>query len=312
MLRKAPAIVAPARIGIIAPASAPRTEQSLESGLKNLEEAGFTPVRRRNHIATHGFLAGTDHERLDELNGFLRSPDVDALFCVRGGYGCLRLLDDIDYEAARAHPKLLVGYSDITALHLALFKHAGWVGISGPMVAVEWPTPKESNCTQFLDLMSGRLASGELDTADHPLRPLYEGTIVGPLLGGNLSLIAKMCGSRHFPDLTGAILFIEDIGESPYRIDGLLAQLKLSGHLIKLGGVVLGSFTDADPLPGRPTLPMSEVFNDYFASLGIPVADGLRYGHHPEKIAIPIGVRARLTCSSNHARLEILESPVRA
>ncbi|NQV72698.1 LD-carboxypeptidase [bacterium] len=310
MLRKAKPLSAPAPVGIIAPASAPRTEQSLTLGLQNLVKAGFRPVLKRESFNAHGFLAGTDAERLTEFNSFLRSDEVDALFCVRGGYGCLRLLDDIDYEAARAHPKVLVGYSDITALHLALFKHAGWIGISGPMVAVEWPNPDEANCEQFLRLISGSLSSGPLDSKEHPLSSLFSGSVEGTLLGGNLSLITKMCGSEHLPDLTGAILFLEDIGESPYRIDSLFAQLKLSGHLSLLGGVVLGSFTDAEPLPGRPTLELKQVFEDYFRPLNIPVAMGLRYGHHPEKVAIPIGVQARLHCDEGQASLEILESAV--
>ena len=310
MLRKANPLSAPAPVGIIAPASAPRTEQSLTLGLQNLVSAGFQPVVKRESFNAYGFLAGTDEDRLSELNAFLRSDEVNALFCVRGGYGCLRLLDDIDYEAARAHPKMLVGYSDITALHLALFKHAGWVVISGPMVAVEWPNPEEANCEQFLRLISGSLSNGSLDSVEHPLSSLFNGKVSGTLLGGNLSLIAKMCGSEHLPDLSGSILFLEDIGESPYRIDGLLAQLKLSGHLSRLGGVVLGSFTDAEPLPGRPTLELKQVFKDYFGPLNIPVAMGLRYGHHPEKVAIPIGVQARLQCGEDQARLEILESAV--
>ena len=118
---------------------------------------------------------------------------------------------------------MLVGYSDITALHLALFKHAGWVGISGPMVAVEWPNPEEANCEQFLRLISGSLSNGSLDSVEHPLSSLFNGKVSGTLLGGNLSLIAKMCGSEHLPDLSGSILFLEDIGESPYRIDDIVA-----------------------------------------------------------------------------------------
>jgi muramoyltetrapeptide carboxypeptidase len=310
MIRKAEAIQPPCSAGIIAPASAPRTLESLQKGLLNLESAGFKPVFHRTDFHSHGFLAGTDKERLDEFNSFLNSREVDTLFCVRGGYGCLRLLDDIDYEAARAHPKTLVGYSDITALHLALFKHAGWVGISGPMVAVEWPDPEASNCHQFLDLISGRLRHGSLDAAEFPLTPVYSGSAEGTLLGGNLSLITKLCGTPHLPDMTGAILFLEEIGEIPYRIDGLLAQLKLNGILERLGGIVLGGFTEAEPKPGKPTLELDEVFKDYFAGLNIPVAKDLRYGHFPAKVAIPIGVQASLVCVDGRAELQILESAV--
>ncbi len=311
MVRKAFASTPPCPVGIIAPASAPRSSDMLEAGLSNLRLAGFTPLLNRLEFSQHGFLAGTDGERIAELNAFLRSDDVNALFCVRGGYGTLRLLDDVDYQAARSYPKTLVGYSDITALQLALFKHAGWISISGPMVSVEWPDPVEANCQQFLSLLSGDLASGPLDTPDHPLKVLRSGSAQGTLLGGNLSLIAKMCGSNHLPDLNGAILFLEEIGESPYRIDGLLAQLKLSGVLNQLGGIVLGGFTESEPTPGRPTLSLEAVFEHYFANLGIPVASGLRYGHFPAKIAVPIGVQAALNCTADTADLVILEAAVR-
>ena len=310
LLRKAKAFISPAPIGIIAPASAPRTVESLEMGLTNLIKAGYSPIQFRPTYEAEGFLAGTDAVRLSEFNHFLRSDEVDTLIAVRGGYGCLRLLDHIDYEAARNHPKLLVGYSDITALQLALFKHAGWVGISGPMVAVEWPDPEGSNCAQFLRLVSGQDVTGPLDAPEFPLSTLNSGRTRGTLLGGNLSLIAKMCGSKHLPDFTGSLLFLEEIGESPYRVDGLLAQLKLAGILDRLNGVVLGGFTEAESSPGRPTWSLEQVFESYFAELGIPVAIGLRYGHFPAKIALPIGVEAELICSSHSATLNLLESPV--
>jgi muramoyltetrapeptide carboxypeptidase len=310
MVRKALASILPCSVGIIAPASAPRTPESLESGLSNLRLAGFQPCFKRSAFTPHGFLAGTDQERLNELNAFLNTTEVNALFCVRGGYGTLRLLDGVDYAAARKHPKTLVGYSDITALQLALFKHAGWIGISGPMVAVEWPNPDESNCSQFIELISGRLAKGRLDSAEHPLISVYDGSARGTLLGGNLSLIAKMCGSRHLPDMTGAILFLEEIGESPYRIDGLLAQLRLSGILQDLSGIVLGGFTDAESLSGGSTLSLTEVFQEYFRDLGIPVASGLRYGHFPAKVSVPIGIQAELLCNDGQVRFNILEPVV--
>jgi len=311
ILRKANALTKPASIGVIAPASAPRSVELLTKGLENIRKAGFSTVQYRPTFESEGFLAGSDEIRLAEFNHFLQSKEVDALFSVRGGYGCLRLLDGIDYESARNHPKLLVGYSDITALQLALYKHAGWVGISGPMVAVEWPEPKESNCDQFLRLVGGGDVSGPLDVAEFPLTFMCTGRTTGTLLGGNLSLIAKMCGSKHLPDFTGSILFLEEIGESPYKIDGLLAQLKLNGILNKVSGIVLGGFTEAEPSPGRPTLSLETVFEHYFTPLQIPVAAGLRYGHFPKKIAIPIGVQAELISTWSNTELNLLESPVR-
>lgn len=312
MPNKACAFIPPCAVGIIAPASAPRNEKSLSKGLENLRSAGFEPRFARADFPEYGYLAGNDSERLHELNQFLESDSVDALICVRGGYGSLRLLDHLDFEAARLNPKLLVGYSDITALHLALFKHAGWVGISGPMVAVDWPEPEASNCAQFLHLVSGDFTAGGLDSEGHPLSALFPGHALGTLLGGNLSLIVRLIGTPHLPDLCGAILFVEEIGETPYRIDGLLAQMQLAGILQELGGIVLGGFTDSDVESGKSSLSLEEVFSHYFEPLGIPVATGLRYGHIPKKVAVPIGIQAELIVGRDAAQLVMLESPVRS
>ena len=310
MLNKAPALCPPTSVGIIAPASAPRDPEALHAGLTNLKAAGFNPVQLRTEYAECGYLAGPDTDRIQELNSFLTNDQVDALICVRGGYGALRLLDQVDFDAARKYPKLLVGYSDITALQLALFKHAGWVGISGPMVAVEWPDPDGANCKQFLDLAAGKLVNQPIDD-NNLLSTLCPGTAKGTLLGGNLSLITRLLGTPHMPDLKGAILFLEEIGESPYRVDGLFAHLNLAGVLADLAGVVLGGFTESDVTPGKPTLTMQSVFSHYLSPLNIPVAQGLRYGHFPKKAAIPIGIQAELHCDHETGRLMLLESPVR-
>lgn len=239
----------------------------------------------------------------------MADDDVDALVCVRGGYGVLRILDQVDFSILADAPKLLVGYSDITALQLALFKHSGLVSISGPMVAVEWSNPHGLNCSQFMSLTGPGYAPGPLDPEQNQ-QTMIAGETEGLLLGGNLSLITRLIGSRHMPDLKGAILFLEEIGETPYRVDGLLAHLQLSGILDEVAGIVLGGFTESDVAPGKSSLTMQQVFEDYFGDLGIPVATGLRYGHFPEKVAVPIGVRARLVAhDSGEAVLSILESP---
>ncbi|MDA0684606.1 MAG: LD-carboxypeptidase [Bacteroidetes bacterium] len=307
-VHKAPSLIRPAKVGIIAPASAPRADHRYDEGLNGLRSVGLEPVFKRSSIAHDGYLAGTDEERLNELNSFLADADVDTLICVRGGYGVLRILDQVDYDMARQHPKLLVGYSDITALQLALFAHAGWVSISGPMVAVEWHDPKGLACSDFLALAGSDLPTGPLDP-DSPLTTFVPGSAEGVLLGGNLSLITRLIGTPHLPDLSGAILFLEEVGESPYRVDGLLAHLQLAGILDSLAGVVLGGFTESDAEPDKPSLTMEQVFDDYFGDLGIPVCSGLRYGHFHEKIAVPIGVKCRLEAGAETGTIMLLESP---
>lgn len=299
----------PTRVGLIAPASFPADMTRIEAGIEVMAQRGLTVERFRTPGAGRGYLAGSDDERAAELNHFLRRTDIDALICVRGGYGCMRLLDRIDWDAARAHSKLLVGYSDITALHLAFFKHAGWTGISGPMAAVEWPDPDIPSLNQFFALAAGWTGS-LAGPSDEPMRGLNPGTATGRILGGNLSMVVRLLGTPHLPDLTGAILIVEDVGEEPYQIDAYFSQLRMAGVLDRLGGLVLGGLTEGDVRPGKASLTMEEVLSDYVQPLSIPVADRLLYGHFPVKCSLPIGVQARLTVSGPDARLDVLESVV--
>lgn len=304
-----PSLQSPASVRIVAPASAPRSDEDLQRGLKGLQDCGLTPIWDEPLLAPVGYLAGSDEHRLSQLNAALAAEGPATVLCVRGGYGVLRILDQVDFDAVRAHPKLVVGYSDITALQLALFKHTGLVTISGPMLAAEWKEPSGPCPAHFLELASPSWQPGPLDP-QHTQTTLVAGQAEGLLLGGNLSLLCRLIGTPHLPDLSGAILFLEEIGESPYRVDGMLAQLQLAGILDGLAGIVLGGFTGGEPQPGKSSLTMGEVFEDYVSDLGIPVATGLRYGHFADKVAVPIGVMARLEADSDgRAILSLLEVP---
>lgn len=304
-----PSLTSHFSVGVVAPASAPRDATSLPDGIKGLEKAGLVVKRGRDDYEAVGYLAGTDQERLDELHAMMAREDVDAIVCVRGGYGVLRILDQVDFELLAPSPKLLVGYSDITALQLALFKHTGMVSISGPMVAVEWPEPNGVSCRHFLDLISPTWKPGPLDP-DQAQQTLIAGEAEGILIGGNLSLITRLIGTRHMPDMKGALLFLEEVGETPYRVDGLLAHLHMSGILDEVAGIILGGFTGADVEAGKPTLTMDQVFEDWFSDLGIPVVKNLRYGHFPDKVAVPIGVKARVQADQDGlAVVNLLEKP---
>jgi muramoyltetrapeptide carboxypeptidase len=299
-----------ARIGVVAPSSAPLSPSLLSEGIRTLQARGFDVVPGRSALEPEGYLSGTDDARLAEINRFLQDPDIDALFCVRGGYGLLRILDRIDYDAMRARPTLIVGYSDVTALHLAVFARTGIPGISGPMVAVEWPEPHAASEALFSDLAGGAMPDPLLGPNGEALDPVRDGTVEGTLLGGNLTLVARLVGTPYLPDLTGAILFLEEIGEAPYRIDGLLAHLHLAGHLERLGGLIYGGFTECEPEAGKPSLSLEAVLDHYAQYVPGPVASGLAYGHFPEKAALPIGVQARLRISAGRAELSILEPVV--
>ncbi len=296
-------------VAVAAPASAPLDDARYQAGLDALSARGLT-VETPRTLAPHGFLAGTDAERLGELNALLRRDDLDAIFCARGGYGVLRLLPGLDYDAARAHPKLVVGYSDITALHLALYARAGLPGLSGPMVAPDWPEMDPASEAQFWHLAEGGV--GEIvGPGGEALEGVRPGRAEGVLLGGNLVMTAALLGTPYLPDLAGAVLFLEEVGEPPYRVDRLLAQLKLAGVLENLGGLVLGAFTGAEPPPNRPSLSLDAVLDHYTADLPCPVARGLVYGHLRPKSTLPVGVRARLEVEGDAASLTVLE-PVTA
>lgn len=310
LLNKPPALRPGDVIGIAAPASLPTDMTAIDRGIETLERRGYEIRRVRPRFDRHGFLAGPDNLRIDEMNAFLRDPAVRAIIAVRGGYGTLRLLPHLDYQAAQANPKLIIGYSDITALQLAMLTKAGVPSLSGPMVAVEWGAPDEPSEDLFWALTRGQSIGALVHPNSEPLIPMRSGTVEGQLIGGNLCLITRLIGSPYLPSLRGAILFLEEVGEEPYRIDGMLAQLKLSGILDEIGGLVIGGFTEWEPEHDRPTLSLDDVVNHYIRELDVPVATGLLYGHFPVKHTMPIGIRARLEVDSSTASLSLLEAVV--
>lgn len=297
---------------MIAPASVPRDMSKFRAGIEVLQSRGYNVEVGRAQYDRHGYLCGSDAERLSELNGYLRRPDVKMLIAARGGYGALRILDGLDFEAARQHPKLIVGYSDVTALHFALYRHAALPGLSGPMVAVEWHDPHPETERLFWELARGGTPADVVGPDREALKPVKAGSIEGILLGGNLAMIVRLIGTPYLPDLEGTILFVEDVGEEPYRIDAMFAQLKLSGILDRIGGLVLGGFSDCEPEEGSPSLTLDEVFDDYLRAADFPVARGLVYGHFPVKNTLPVGVRGRLEVTSERAQLGVLEPVVSA
>lgn len=299
------------KIAVVAPASLPTDLSRIEKGIAMLRSRGYRIEAARDSFQYHGYLSGSDDLRAEELNRFLRDPDVSMIIAVRGGYGSLRILDQIDYDAARKHPKLLVGYSDITALQLALLAMAEVPSVSGPMVAVEWHDPDPNSEKLFWNLVQSNKTGRILGPSGEQLHGVRDGSVQGRLIGGNLSLITRLIGTPYLPDLTGAILFLEEVGEEPYRVDGLMAHLRLSGILDQIGGLVLGGFTEWEPKHDRPHFSLDEVLDHYIGLVDCPVATNLRYGHFPAKNAIPIGVQAELSVRGTGAELTILESLTR-
>lgn len=293
-------------IAVVAPASAPTDLTPYREGLSRLRSlyevrTAWAPGRQQ------GYLSAPDAVRAAALHDAIRDPAIDAIVCVRGGYGCLRLLDRLDWALARRHPTLVVGYSDVTALHLAFYARVGWTGLSGPVVT-EWADADEQTLAPFRTLAEGGLFSIDADR----LTPVRPGTATGPLLGGNLSVLTRLLGTPFVPDWSGAILVVEDVAEAPYRVDRMLSHLQHAGVLDAVGGVVLGRFTTGDLDPDRPTLSLDTVFADYFGDRPYPVATNLPYGHVLPRRTLPLGVPARLSVTSTGAQLEALAPAVQS
>ncbi|MDZ4656373.1 MAG: LD-carboxypeptidase [Bythopirellula sp.] len=307
-------------IAIIAPASVPDQEK-IERAISRLEEMGFRVKVYGDLYRRWGYLAGDDETRAEELMQAVADPEVAAIFPARGGTGVTRLLDVLDYSLFRKHPKILVGFSDITALHAALQQQAGWVTFHSPHPMDGLGMPEglsELSARTFwravlAESYADRKQSGYevplTDTEREKIVTLAPGKVQGKLVGGNLALVCAVLGTPYEFDMTGSILLLEDVGELPYRIDRFLSQLRLAGKLDVLAGVVLGQFTDCDAPEGKPTLSLAEIFDGYFGGLGIPVLENFPTGHTPDNATLPLGVQVELDAETN--RLTILENPVR-
>lgn len=302
------AFAAPAGPAVLAP---------LQAYARILEQAGYKVIIPQG-IAERkqGYLGGTDDERADELNRFIRDPKVRAIFPVRGGYGLTRILDRIDYPALRQDPKIIIGYSDLTALHLAVAHEAKVVTFHSPMPMGDlWREDKEEHAfagrsfrhvvfaDQYPPDQNGFVVEGP---AGQKPETLVGGKARGRLQGGNLTLICSTLGTPYAIEPKGAILLIEDVNEAPYRVDRSLSQLRLAGVLDQVAGVVVGSFTSKEPGERSET---DRVLREYFAKLKVPVILNFPIGHTPQNATVPHGGLVEL--DANKAELKVLENPVR-
>ena len=276
-------------IGVVAP-SGPFEPERLTAGLAYLKARGYRVREGASLYARERYLAGSDAARTKDLNGMFADPEVRAIFAARGGYGSARVLNSIDYEAVRRDPKLLVGFSDTTALQLGLFARTGLVTYSGVTLCAdvtESGMPPATERTLWDALVSGR----------HPpvagLRALKGGAAEGPLIGGCLSLIASLVGTPYLPDPTGALLFMEDVNEEPYRVDRMLNQLRMAGIFDRVAGVLFGQFAGCEP--ERATDGSVEaVLESLAGAIPCPAFCGLPFGHAPDRRVLPIGLPARI------------------
>ncbi len=312
--RHKPARLRPgATIGLIAPAS-PVSAEKIEKALANLAMLGYSVLEGAALRARSGYLAGSDEARLADLHWAFSDTRVEAVWCIRGGYGVTRLLPHIDYNLIRRHPKPLIGYSDVTALHLAIGKKTGLVSFHGPVAASDFP---ENTLAHFRAALVTPLApyvlqapgpEAVLPGEEYKPFVIAEGQASGPLTGGNLSLLAALAGTPFAPGFKNHLVFIEDVGEQPYRIDRLLTQLLQATDLSQAAGIALGIFADCGPKNAEFSWSLQETLHDRLGNLGIPVVYGLPFGHVSHQATFPYGIQAALDAGAQ--TLTFLETGV--
>lgn len=301
-------------IMFVAPAGPPDRAQC-QRAKQRIEEHGFYVRWRDDMFDVEGYLAGSDQRRADELMEAFTDPEVDAVFCTRGGYGCMRMLDLLDYDKIRANPKILIGFSDITALHAAINRKAGVVTVHGPGpssgLGGEKPPSEFVGMYLHKAILAGE-APAEGYTIGVPadvgrVTHIGEGKARGRLVGGNLSLVAALEGTPYAVDCQDAILVIEDVGEAPYRIDRMLRQLKLSGKLAQIRGAILGQFTETAKREEDSTnddrFSVAGVLRQYFNDLGVPVLVNFPLGHVKENCPLPLGAEGEIDAAAGTIRI---------
>lgn len=298
-------------IGLIAPSGANRTPGAVERAVEGTKRMGFCVKVGESCHARYGYLAGTDEVRAHDVNAMFMDDDVDAIICIRGGYGAARILDRLDYAAIAAHPKIFVGFSDVTALHLALLKECDLVTFHGPMALSGWadhPLDDFSRNSLYTAIMEPAPMGDLINPPEYPRATVNPGVCEGQLVGGNLSLLASTIGSPWEIDTRGRILFIEDIGERTYCLDRMLTQLRLAGKFDDCAGVVFGDFADCPIEHPGYGLTLEEIIHDVVASCQKPIFTGLRCGHCTPKLTLPFGTNCRMDADA--CTLTVLESAV--
>lgn len=302
-----PALRSGDTVAIVAPASNIKADL-LEAGCRALRELGYKPFYLDSILKQDLYFAGSVERRARELEEMFVRPEVRAIICARGGYGTNYLLREIDIDKLRAHPKIFVGYSDVTTLLTYFADAAGLVTFHGPMVTKDFVSPNGVDLKSWQAALSG--TSGWSVGSESGARALVEGRAEGILYGGCLSMLAASLGTPFEIQTNGTILFLEDVATKPFQIDRMLIQLKLAGKMEGVRAIVFGEMLDCIQSPGYT---LEEVVLRVVGELGIPVAYGLRSGHVSRgNVTLPIGVRASLDVRADHVSLNILEAATSA
>ncbi len=296
-------------VALVSPSAATDEPFDLQLAQEAMEALGLK-VKTGPHLASRrGHLAGADADRAGDLNAMFADKEVKAIVCARGGSGAARLLPLLDYELIRRNPKVLLGYSDITALHNAIHTKTGLVTFHGPVGLGSW---NRFNADQFRRVFFNRELmqyQNVVDTGDELVQrknrtvTIAGGKAQGELVGGNLTVLTALAGSPYLPDFSGKILFLEDVSEAPYRIDRMFSTLRLMGALDRIAGVIFGECTDCDPGNGYGSLTLPQIFDDYLKPLKIPAYRGAMIGHIRQQFIVPVGGQVEMDADAGTFRL---------
>jgi len=301
-------------IGLVTPGS-PITEEQLEDAIQKIESLGYRTYYKDSVLSAYGYFAGKDQERADELMDMFTNKDIRGIWCVRGGYGSIRILKLLDYRKIEEHPKVFVGYSDITALLCSIYERTGLVTYHGPLGVSEFNAFSVASMEKVLVEPGKKYTypyKRQEHTQDNPEFDRYTingGRAAGELIGGNISVLDSMIGSKFEPDFKDKIVYLEEVEEKTYKVDKMLFHLLEATNLREAAGIVMGVMGDCNT-GEAPTLSLKEAIGDLLGPLDMPVSYGLSFGHIKEMITLPNGIRARLNADRN--RLRLLEKPVEA
>nr|WP_263012077.1 LD-carboxypeptidase [Laspinema sp. D2d] len=306
-----PSILKPPRlkvgdtVGLINPSS-PIEQEDIDYARKELRALGLNVKLAPHLLDQYGYLAGQDTDRAADVNAMFADRSVQALLTMRGGWGCSRILPLLNYELIRANPKIIMGYSDITSLLLAIYARSGIITFHGPVATSAW-NPFSINYVQRL-LLDAEPVRMQNPPSTRP-QTITGGKARGQLVGGNLSVLSALVGSAYLPDWENKILFVEEIGEDIYRVDRMLTQLKLAGILDKISGFIFAECTRCEAGEGdEPSLTLNQVLSDWIRPLGIPAWYGSAIGHIKDKFTIPVGVEVEI--DANQGIIQLLEKAV--
>ena len=297
------------KIGIISPSAATADKIQFDFAKETMESLGFQVQLGKNLKNRRGHLAGRDEERAADLNGMFADSEIKAIICIRGGSGAARILPLIDYKNIQNNPKPLLGYSDITALHNAIHAKTGLITFHGPNGTGSWNL---FNVRQFENIFfkkelvafeNEQVKGDDLIVKQNRIQTIRPGRVKGKILGGNLTVLTSLSGTPYLPDYKNAILFIEDIGEDPYKIDRMMSTLMLNGTLSQIKGFIFGQCTDCNPSGGYGSLTLDDILEDYILPLNIPAYKGAMIGHIPKQFIVPMGSQVEMNADAGTFKL---------